>query len=94
MQEPKIQDWEVDDYTDDPDLPDIKNLRLVSMDFLPRPEELIFKNESTVKISMTLDKESVDFFKTEAARLQVPYQRMIRNLLQTYTQYMKQVKQD
>ncbi len=94
MEEPKIQDWEVDDYTDDPDLPDIKDLRLMSIDFLPRPDQLVFKRENTIKISMVLDKDSVDFFKAEAARLRVPYQRMIRNLLHEYTQRMKQLERD
>lgn len=57
-------------------------------DFLPRPEELIMK-EPGVKITITLRKENVDFFKKEAQRLNTSYQRMIRNLLQQYTKRMK-----
>jgi predicted DNA binding CopG/RHH family protein len=55
----------------------------VSKDFLPRPEALVFKNARR-KVTITLDQGSIDFFKAEAARLKVPYQRMIRNLLTEY----------
>ncbi len=34
-------------------------------DFLPTPEELAFKDE-TVKITISLSKASIDFFKKEA----------------------------
>lgn len=54
-------------------------------DFLPRPEELVFK-KSTVKVTIMLQKDSIDFFKEEAARLNTSYQSMIRNLLQEYSQ--------
>ncbi len=84
---------ETAEYTDNPDLPDPEFLVEVSKDFLPRPEELVFKGEETVKVSMVLDKASVEFFKEEARRLHVPYQRMIRNLLQEYTERMKQGEQ-
>ena len=56
-------------------------------DFLPPPKELVFKNP-TVKVTITLQQESIDFFKREAKRLNTSYQRMIRNLLQEYTQKM------
>lgn len=82
-------------YEDDPfGVGDIDESKLLVVnDFLPRPEELVFKGEETVKVSMVLDKESVDFFKAEAKRLHVSYQRMIRNLLREYTQRMKQGEQ-
>lgn len=86
---PHRQSWETVKYTDPPDLPDPKNLVEVSKDFLPRPEELVFK-KARRKITITLDQMSIDFFKAEAARLHVPYQRMIRNLLQEYAQRMQQ----
>ena len=94
--DPPREAWETAEYEDDPfalgDIDETK-LKLVSKDFLPRPEQLIFKGEATVKVSMVLDKESVDFFKAEAKRLHVPYQRMIRNLLHEYTQRMKENSQ-
>lgn len=90
---PPREAWETVEYEDDPfelGTIDETKLKMVSKDFLPRPEELVFKKENTVKVSMVLDKESIEFFKAEAKRLHVPYQRMIRNLLQEYTQRMKQ----
>ncbi len=52
-------------------------------DFLPSPQELAFRDED-VQITITLGKKSVDFFKTEAAKGDRPYQRMIRRLLDAY----------
>ena len=51
--------------------------------FLPRPDQLIFK-EDGVKVTITLSSRSVQFFKDEAARRGVQYQRMIRRLLDAY----------
>jgi predicted DNA binding CopG/RHH family protein len=53
-------------------------------DFLPPPEELAFREE-TVKVTIALSKASVEFFKQEAAKHQVSYQKMIRRLLDEYT---------
>jgi predicted DNA binding CopG/RHH family protein len=55
----------------------------VIQDFLPSPEELAFRDED-VKITITLSKKSVDFFKSAAARGDTQYQRMIRRLLDAY----------
>ena len=52
-------------------------------DFLPPPEELAFREE-TVKVTIALSKASLEFFKQEAAKRQVSYQRMIRRLLDEY----------
>lgn len=52
-------------------------------DFLPRPDQLIFK-EDAVKVTITLSSRSVQFFKDEAAKRGVQYQRMIRRLLDAY----------
>ncbi|OGK38889.1 hypothetical protein A3F34_01550 [Candidatus Roizmanbacteria bacterium RIFCSPHIGHO2_12_FULL_44_10] len=60
-------------------------------DFLPPPEQLVFK-ELTTKVTISLQKDSIDFFKKEAKRLDTSYQRMIRNLLQEYTTRMSQLK--
>jgi predicted DNA binding CopG/RHH family protein len=54
-------------------------------DFLPSPEELAFKGH-TIKITITLSRKSVEFFKQEAQRHHVQYQKMIRRLLDSYTQ--------
>lgn len=65
-------------YTDEP----MGRLKRVE-DFLPTPEELAFKEE-TVKVTISLSKASVDFFKKEATRHQTQYQKMIRRLLDEY----------
>lgn len=52
-------------------------------DFLPPPERLVLK-EDGVKVTLSLSKRSVEFFKTHAQRAKVPYQKMIRNLLDGY----------
>ena len=56
----------------------------VIADFLPPPEELAFREE-TIKITIALSRASVDFFKHEAAKHHVSYQKMIRRLLDEYT---------
>jgi len=71
-------------YTDEP-IPPLK----VVPDFLPAPEELALK-EDTVKITITLSKESVEFFKQEAIKHHTQYQKMIRRLLDIYTVAHKQ----
>jgi len=55
----------------------------VIRDFLPSPAELAFRDED-VKITITLSKKSVEFFKSEAAKADTQYQRMIRRLLDAY----------
>ncbi|MCL4780929.1 MAG: hypothetical protein KJ049_12105 [Gammaproteobacteria bacterium] len=52
-------------------------------DFLPPPDRLVLK-EDGVKVTISLSKRSIDFFKAHAAQSKVPYQRMIRSLLDTY----------
>ena len=52
-------------------------------DFLPPPKDLIFKEEN-IKITISLTKESIEFFKAEAKEHHIGYQKMIRNLLDTY----------
>lgn len=52
-------------------------------DFLPSPEELAFKEE-TIKITISLSKQSVDFFKNQASSYKTPYQKLIRRLLDEY----------
>lgn len=57
----------------------------VIKDFLPAPSELAFREED-VKITITLSRKSVDFFKSEAAKAETQYQRMIRRLLDAYVE--------
>jgi predicted DNA binding CopG/RHH family protein len=55
-------------------------------DFLPPPEKLT-KKEKTVRITILLNKESVDFFKKNAQKFGIHYQTMIKALLDKYTSY-------
>ena len=56
----------------------------VIRDFLPKPEELVMKDEK-VKVTLSLSKKSVEFFKSVAKRQKVAYQSMIRQLLDVYS---------
>ena len=66
-------------YTDEP-MGKVKVLK----DFLPSPAELALKEE-TVKVTISLSRASVDFFKNEAKKYNTQYQKMIRRLLDEYT---------
>lgn len=70
-------------YTDEP----IGKIKIVS-DFLPSPKSLALK-EKTVKITISLTKESVDFFKDQAEQHHTNYQKMIRQLLAEYSSHYK-----
>ena len=74
-------------YTNEP----LGKLEIIE-NFLPPPHELVFK-EDGVKVTLSLSEWSVDFFKEQAAKSKVPYQRMIRNLLDGYAaQYLARPK--
>ena len=55
-------------YTDEP-----IELELIE-DFLPRPEQLVLREEN-VKVTITLSKESIEFFKQVAKQYHSPYQK-------------------
>lgn len=55
----------------------------VIKDFLPRPEDLVMKEEK-VKVTLELSKTSIDFFKDAAKNNSSSYQLMIRKLLDYY----------
>ena len=55
-------------------------------DFLPKPEELIVK-EDNVKVTLNLSRSSIDFFKQIAQKNGSQYQRVIRKLLDSYTSH-------
>lgn len=61
---------------------EVGEVRLVD-DFLPPPEELVLA-EDNVKVTLSLTRQSLDFFKREAKKNRVPYQRMIRALVDEY----------
>jgi predicted DNA binding CopG/RHH family protein len=63
---------------------EIGRVRVID-DFLPSPADLVPREEN-VKVTLSLSRRSVDFFKREARKRRVPYQRMIRALVDTYTE--------
>jgi hypothetical protein len=65
-------------YTNEP----LGRLKVVP-DFLPAPEDLVFREEG-VKVTIALSRRSVEFFKREAQKHHTQYQRMIRRLLDAY----------
>jgi predicted DNA binding CopG/RHH family protein len=65
----------------------IGNIKVIE-DFLPPPHELVLKEE-TVKVTISLTKESLEFFKKEAKAHHTQYQKMIRALLDQYTNYFQ-----
>ena len=54
-------------------------------DFLPSPDALVAR-EDNVKVTLGLSRRSIDFFKREAKARRVPYQRMIRALVDAYAE--------
>lgn len=70
-------------YTDEP----IGKINIIK-DFLPSPDQLITKEE-TVKVTLALTKESVEFFKAIAQEQHTHYQTMIRALLDQYSDHFQ-----
>ena len=65
-------------YTDEP----IKLGKRLA-DFLPPPAQLVRK-EATVKITLELNRHSLEVMRAHAKRQNVPYQRMLRQLVDEY----------
>lgn len=55
-------------------------------DFLPSPDELVFRKEDNVKVTLSLSRASIEFFKREAGKHHTRYQKMIRRLLDVYAE--------
>jgi len=54
-------------------------------DFLPPLDQLVLR-EDNVKVTLSLSQRSVTFFKRAAQKRRVPYQRMIRALVDAYAE--------
>lgn len=52
-------------------------------DFLPSPSELAV-SEKTKKVTISLSKKSIDFFKRQARLHHTKYQRMMREVIDKY----------
>lgn len=86
---PPRQAWETAPYEEDPfELGDIETdqLKIVSKDFLPRPEALVFKMAKPAqrKVTLVLDDFTIQAFKSKAHELGCSYQAMMRQLLFEY----------
>jgi predicted DNA binding CopG/RHH family protein len=67
--------------TTDQNKPYGKMIRI--QDFLPPPQDLVVPEE-TVKVTISLKKSSITFFKHQAGKYHTKYQRMIREVLDKY----------
>lgn len=63
---------------------EIGRVRIIE-DFLPPPDKLVLREEN-VKVTLSLSRRSVTFFKRVARQRRVPYQRMIRALVDAYAE--------
>ena len=59
-------------------------------DFLPPPNQLVVK-DATTKVTIALEKSSINFFKQQAKKNHTKYQRMIRELLDRYVSHYSRV---
>jgi len=75
-------------YTDNPELPDLDKLVRVP-DFLPSPE-ILAHAQVVERVTIGLNSEVLQFFRNEAKKHKVSYQRMIRDLLSSYVAKMEQ----
>ncbi len=70
-------------YTEEP----IGQLRVVK-DFLPPPDKLVMK-EDNVKVTISLKKSSINFFKEQAKTQKTSYQKMIREVVDWYASHYR-----
>jgi predicted DNA binding CopG/RHH family protein len=68
-------------YTDEP----MGELKIVK-NFLPPPDQLVLKEDS-VKVTISLKKSSIDFFKQQAKKHRTSYQKMIREVVDWYASH-------
>ncbi len=69
-------------YTDEP-----INAKVID-DFLPPPDQLALREEN-VRVTITLSKASVEFFKKYAQKTHSHYQAMIRGILDHYVAHYR-----
>jgi predicted DNA binding CopG/RHH family protein len=68
-------------YSEEP----MGDLRVVR-DFLPPPDQLVLK-EDNLKITISLKRSSIDFFKKQAKKHKTSYQKMIREVVDWYASH-------
>lgn len=78
-------------YTDDKgelDGLDVENYKVLPHDFFPSVEELLYK-ETSKKVTLDLEKKSLEYLKREAKKRGGSYQRLIRNLVSSYVRKLQ-----
>lgn len=60
----------------------------VVKDFLPPPDKLVLK-EDNVKVTISLKRSSINFFKERAKTQKTSYQRMIREVVDWYASHFQ-----
>ena len=68
-------------YTEEP-MDDLK----VVKDFLPPPDQLVLR-EDNMKVTISLKKSSITFFKEQAKKQKTSYQKMIREVVDWYASH-------
>jgi hypothetical protein len=68
-------------YTEEP-MGDLKIIK----DFLPPPDQLVLR-EDNVKVTISLKKSSITFFKEQAKKQKTSYQKMIREVVDWYASH-------
>ena len=58
----------------------------VIKDFLPPPDQLVLKDDN-VKVTISLKRSSIDFFKEQAKKHRTSYQKMIREVVDWYASH-------
>lgn len=56
---------------------------VVVEDFLPKPKDLVLMSRD-VKVTINLTEQSIDYFKKASAKHHIPYQKLIKRVLDTY----------
>jgi predicted DNA binding CopG/RHH family protein len=70
-------------YTEEP----VGDLKIVK-DFLPAPDQLVLR-EDNVKVTISLKKSSITFFKEQAKKQRTSYQKMIREVVDRYASHYR-----
>jgi predicted DNA binding CopG/RHH family protein len=80
----------IENYKEAPADMDFNEKDLVEvLDLLPPPDKLVLKKAKKIKVTMDLMEYDIDFFKSHAKRLGVPYQSMIRSVIDKYVTIAK-----
>jgi hypothetical protein len=66
-------------YTDEP----MNVGEIIPSFFLPSPDQLVFK-PAMKKVTLQFNSDSIDFFKRHAKKQRVPYQQMLRAVVDHY----------